>query len=308
MKTAFGFVIITVSANARQPRAPAGETYFYSGSCTMRKLLISVCAALLICAFCGCSTDEYDDVVVNMHTPTATEVYVPVPTTLPGPTSAPTYAAPTGSSGDPAATGAAPDVTPLDIEPDYSVFDDAAFIGNSTFEGLYRYGVITHGVFFTKVGLNVLTVFTAHTDKGTVPIIDELRNGTYGKVILMFGENELGWPSPLSYIQKYEELVDAVWERQPDAEIYIVAMPPVSAGYSDGSSKGVNNATIQNFNAMMEDLAVRRGCHYIDVPKELMTYDGVLPNEASGDGLHLNLQYARYWADHICLCVMGVYD
>ena len=45
-------------------------------------------------------------------------------------------------------------------EPDYSVFDNSVFVGNSVFEGLYRYGVITHGKFMTKVGLNILSVYT----------------------------------------------------------------------------------------------------------------------------------------------------
>ena len=275
----------------------------------MRKLLLLVCVAAALFCFVGCGSGDYEELVINIHTPSATEVFVPVPTLVPGSTPAPTAEPVPGATEGPSSTGGlAPTHAPYAVEPDYTVFDDAAFVGNSTFEGLYRYGVITHGVFYTKVGLNVLTVFTAHTDKGTVPIIDELRNGTYGKVILMFGENELGWPSPKAYIDKYEELVDAVWERQPDTEIYIVAMPPVSAGYTDSNYVGVNNTNIQNFNAMMEDLAYRRGCHYIDVPQELMTFDGALPNEASGDGLHLNLQYARYWADHICLSVMGVFD
>ena len=277
----------------------------------MKKYLLVFCAALLAASFglCGCGgLVEYDDTPLTLYTPASTEVYQPVPTMAPGSTAAPADSeSPVQPSGA-AATGMPVPTEASSVTPDYTVFDDAALIGNSTFEGLYRYGVITHGTFFTKVGLNVLTVHTASTDRGTVPIIDELNGRTFGKVILMFGENELGWPSPQSFIEKYEELLDAVWLRQPDTEIYIVAMPPVSHGYSSTSVSGVNNTNIQNFNAMMEDLAERRGCHYVDVPAALMTYDGELPDEASGDGLHLNLQYARYWADHICLCVMGVYD
>ncbi len=242
------------------------------------------------------------DPVITIGTPRPS-VIVPVPTAVPGTTPTPTPEVTAEPSLGPGVTP-----TSAPTEPDYTVFDDAAFIGNSTFEGLYRYGIITHGTFFTKVGLNVLTVHTATTQTGTVPIIDELWNGTYNKVLLMFGENELGWPSPASFIQKYSELLDAVWVRQPQAEIYIVAMPPVSKAVSDSSTVGVTNSNIQNFNAMLRDLAIQRGCHYIGVPSELVTVDGALPDEASGDGIHLNLQYARYWADHICLCVMGVID
>lgn len=271
----------------------------------MKVIYRAMCAALalIIALFAaGCANvDKNDGVVVDIYTPQP-QVIVPVPTVVGG-TVAPDVSSTPQIS-------APPDVTasPVPTEPDYTVFDDAAFLGNSTFEGLYRYGIITHGTFYTKVGLNVLTVHTATTTTGTVPIIDELNNGTYAKVLLMFGENELGWPSPSTFIEKYSELLDAVWQRQPNAEIYIVAMPPVSASVSSTSTTGVTNDNIQNFNAMLKDLAVRRGCGYISVPKELYTFDGVLPAEASSDGIHLNLQYARYWADHICLTVMGVID
>ena len=277
----------------------------------MKKLIIILClAAFAACAaFAGCSTTQSSDPGIVLYTPDATEVIKPVPTTIPGSTLAPTEA-PVTTEGAPVVNSEEaqqPEGTPQAVTPDYSVFDDAALLGNSTFEGLFRFGVVTHGDFYTKVGLNVLTVHTASTDRGTKPIIDELYNKPYAKVVLMFGENELGWPSPLSFIQKYEELLDAVWLRLPDTEIYIVAMPPVSKNYGGGTT-GVNNVNIQNYNAMMKDLADRRGCHYITVPNALMTVDGALPDAASSDGLHLNLQYARYWADHICLSVMGVYD
>ena len=168
----------------------------------MKRLFYIASAALLllgIMIFAGC-TGGGQDIVINLYTPSATEINIPVPTLVPGSSPAPTPE-PTLAPDDPNYSAEpTPEGTP--IVPDYSVLDDAALIGNSTFEGLYRFGVITHGTFFTKVGLNVLTVHTASTEHGTVPIIDELWNGHYNKVLLMFGENELGWPSPSSYIQK----------------------------------------------------------------------------------------------------------
>ncbi|MBO4562802.1 MAG: hypothetical protein J5772_04240 [Clostridia bacterium] len=272
----------------------------------MKKLisiLLAVSAILGAVMLTGCrGTGHHSTVDIYTPVPEVTSVVRPVPTDVPDFTPAPTEeptAVPTESS-------ATATPLPTGTEPDQSVFDDAAFVGNSIFEGLYRFGIITHGDFFTKVGLNVNTVYTDTTATGTVPIIDELSAKDYGKVYLLLGQNELGWPSYTTFIQKYSDLLDAVWERQPGARIFIVALPPVTKEYSDGSTNGVNISNITRMNGMLEDLAQRRGATFIEIPDELYDSAGYLPDDASSDGIHLNLKYDRIWADHICLRTMGV--
>ena len=43
----------------------------------------------------------------------------------------------------------------------------------------------------------------------------------YGKVYIMLGINELGWPYVDVFAEKYAEMVRAVRDAQPDAQIYI---------------------------------------------------------------------------------------
>jgi lysophospholipase L1-like esterase len=147
---------------------------------------------------------------------------------------------------------------------------------------------------------------TDHADGSSVPIIDELKKGDCGKVIILLGTNELGWPSYPTFIQRYSNLLDAVWERQPNARIYICGLPPVTKKTDDKNSNGINNANIRRMNGMLEELAGTRGASYIDLPAELYDSNNCLPAEASSDGIHLNLKYDRIWADHITLKVMGV--
>ena len=124
---------------------------------------------------------------------------------------------------------------------------------------------------------------------------------------MMFGENELGWPDLNLFINKYEQLCRDVWKKQPGAKLFITGIPPVSAAKSASSTTGVTNENIQLYNAQLADLCARtEGVYFISVPEALMTSNGALPAEASGDGLHLNMTYSRYWADHICLTVMSV--
>lgn len=192
--------------------------------------------------------------------------------------------------------------------PDYSVFDKSAFVGNSIFEGLYRYGVITHGKFFTKVGLNILSVYTDTTTTGTVPVINELDNGDYESIIIMFGQNELGWPNVDSFIAHYSDFIDDVRAKQPAAKLFLTGLPPFSKAKSDeGGSSGLTNERVHLYNGKIEQLAQSKNCYYISVPDAMMDSTGALPDEATSDGIHLNLNYSKIWADHICLTVMSAH-
>lgn len=280
----------------------------------MKRLVSIIIIAAVALTLAGCRGSGGQ--VVDIRTPVPDPVVVDLPTDVPEVTPAPT-AAPTEVPTEPPATEQPTEQateqaqTPAPTqasgtEPDQSVFDDAVFIGNSIFEGLYRFGIITHGRFYTKVGLNVNSVMTDHAEGSSVPVIDELNEGEVGKVIILLGTNELGWPSFPTFIQKYSDLLDAVWQRQPKAKIYVTALPPVTKQTSDTSTVGITNSNIVRMNSMLEELAGRKGAIFIDVPSSLYDESGALPADASSDGIHLNLKYDRLWADHITLRVMGV--
>lgn len=296
----------------------------------MKKLIAAAvfCAAALALAGCGKNDPS---VIIDIYTPepVTTSPVVDVPTDVPdfteeptqaptevpteAPTPAPTEeatAAPTENAGEDTPTEkptekptAAPTQKPG--EPDQSVFDDAVFVGNCEFEGLYQFGVITHGKFFAKVGLNINTVYTDHVNGSTIPVIDEIGNGSYGKAILLFGQNELGWPSLTTFIQKYSDFIDDVREKQPGVKVYLTGMTPIGKKAED-ESKGITLANVNKLNGMIEELAQRRGAVFIEAPAEMYDEHGYLVDGASSDGIHLNLAYDRIWADHITLKVMGL--
>ena len=176
-------------------------------------------------------------------------------------------------------------------------------MGNSIFEGLYYFGIIKKGKFLTQVGLNVSTVYTKKMDGSDVTVINELKKAEYGKVIINFGTNELGWPSQNTFFNKYSKLIDDVREMQPDAAIFIVGILPVTKKYNDGKGQenGITNDRAIKANERLEELASgKEGCYYIDVPDEMYDKNGCLPADSSPDGVHLNLAFDRIWAAHIC--------
>lgn len=180
-----------------------------------------------------------------------------------------------------------------------SVFDDAAFVGNSLIDDLYTYGGAGNADFYFRIGLTVKTVFTKPTATGSVPVIDELNNKSYGKVLLMFGENELGWSYPSVFIEEYGKVIDGVRQRQPNATIYIQSILPVSKAASQKNQNQVNNTRINQYNAMLKDLAKEKGVVYLDVASVMKDSQGNLPDDAAPDGVHPNKKYCLKWLDYL---------
>lgn len=230
----------------------------------------------------------------------------PTPTPAPTPTVRPSAdVTPVHTSSNPGGYTPSPIFTPFPGgTADQSVFDNCAFVGNSLFEALHAYGVVTHGSFFTTVGLNINTVYTETSTHGSIPVIDELNTGSYIGVMLMFGQNELGWPDINVFIRKYADLIRDVKSRQPNARVFVTGMPPITKALSDRNEGGITNENISYINSLLEILASQFGyCRYIAVPSGMYDASGALPSAASGDGIHLNMTYSRIWAEYICLSV-----
>lgn len=177
---------------------------------------------------------------------------------------------------------------------------NAAMLGNSYLYGFDTYSVLPETDCFYRVGLNVRTVFTETMIDGEVPVIEELKNDKeYDEVLLMFGENELGWPNEQAFLDGYSEIIDTVREYQPKATIYVQSMLPVSKEVSDKNKDGINNKTIRERNEKLEALAEEKDAVYLDVASIVEDDNGDLPEDAATDGIHPNISYYRQWADFL---------
>ena len=96
--------------------------------------------------------------------------------------------------------------------------------------------------------------------------------------------------------EQYRELLDALLEACPDAEIYIESELPVTK--RSASSWGINNKTIRQFNERVKAMAEEYGLEYLDI-YSAYDYHGGLKEELSEDGVHLKTAAYSYWADII---------
>lgn len=190
---------------------------------------------------------------------------------------------------------------PVQIKP-ADDFSDAVFIGDSRTEGLMIYTGLHTATFYTATGLMVNTAQTKpvigleNGAKGTV--LDALRQHSFGRVYIMLGINELGWPYGEQFKGEYTKLIRAVKEIQPQAQIYIQSILPVSQKKSEGDSI-YNNMNVRKFNGWIQEVAAQENATFLNVSEAVQDAQGNLPEGASSDGIHLTKEYCRIWLEYL---------
>lgn len=187
------------------------------------------------------------------------------------------------------------------VKADY--FSDAVFLGDSRTEGLIINTGLSEATFYGGKGLMVDSVFTEKIvklpgSKAKVTPIKALGKKEFNKVYIMFGVNELGWPYEDVFSERYTKLIKKVKKLQPDADIYVQSILPVSKE-KETKDKVYNNKKIRRFNKLIKDMAEKEEVYYLDTASAVKNKDNVLPVAASSDGVHLNKEYCIKWLDYL---------
>lgn len=180
-------------------------------------------------------------------------------------------------------------------------FSDVVFLGDSRTEGFHLYSGLQEGQYLYAVGATVASVFdkaTEQTDAGKVPMLDALAKMECGKVYVMLGVNELGWPRTETYYNQYGKLIDRIRQDHPDAEVVIQSLLPVSA-VQEAKGTYVNNERIAAYNDILLQLAEEKNCPYLNVAEAVTGEDGCLKPELTSDGIHLNKAGCAVWLDYL---------
>ena len=177
---------------------------------------------------------------------------------------------------------------------------NVAFIGNSRTQAFLMYTGLKDVTDYTNIGLMVDTAITKKfitNQKGEkITILEDLKTKNIDTIYIMLGINELGWVYSNIFIQKYEELINKIKEIKPNCEIIIQSIIPVTKTKSDSDSI-YNNNRIKEYNALIKEMANRKGIQYINLGPALVDENGNLPENASPDGIHLNKEYCLKWLE-----------
>lgn len=180
-------------------------------------------------------------------------------------------------------------------------FRDSVFIGNSLTEGLQVAGGVSTAKYLAVKSLSVTDaikkpVIGSGSNKKSIP--EALSQTECKKIFVMFGVNELGWPYPKIFGERYEKLLNKLKETQPEATIYVQSILPCAKWLGD-QDKECSKKNIEAFNKVIEEAAKKAGCEYLDVGPAVAGKDGYLPEEAAVDGMHLKRAYNRKWISYI---------
>lgn len=185
-------------------------------------------------------------------------------------------------------------------------FDDAVFLGDSRTDGLRLYSGLQHGTFLCATGATVESVFnkSVETVVGKMPLLDALATLECGKVYIMLGVNELGWNGTQTFREQSTKLIQRIQADHPEAEIVIQSILPVSAK-KDAEGRYVNNARIDEYNQVWQELAYELDVSYLNVAEGIAGEDGLLPSDLCFDGVHLNQAGCRMWLDYLRTHAVG---
>lgn len=191
---------------------------------------------------------------------------------------------------------AGPDLTEQE-EMDDSFFENAAILGNSLVEGLRMYSDMHSLQYFSAKSVSVYSAM--HTKDA------QMHDGTYGtlvqalcqeqhdKIYIELGTNELG--NEVDYfIERYADMLDTIMEAEPEAEIYILSVMPITKHKSESNSV-YNMDRVKLYNEALYQLADEKQVHYMDLCSAFVGEDGYLPWDYSGDGIHIHAPYYEIW-------------
>ena len=184
---------------------------------------------------------------------------------------------------------------------DMSYFEDALFVGDSRSEGFKLYAEVDKATYYVYRGLSVETVNTKEVipgpDGSKQTVVKALENKEFGKVYVMLGINELGWPNRDVFIEKYGKLIDAIKKNNPDAIVYVQSILPVSA--KKASDPVYNNENVDSFNELIKAMTVEKEVFYVNSAEAVSDETGALAADASTDGIHLSKNYCMLWRDYL---------
>lgn len=185
-------------------------------------------------------------------------------------------------------------------------FSDACFIGDSRTLGLGLNCDKAQADFYASQGLNISSALTDQVielqngNMGTV--LEAVAQKEYKRIFVMFGINELGWPYPENFVEKYEELIEGIKAAQPNASIYVQSILPVAASAVNNDAV-FTNENINAFNAYVEQAANETGVNYLDINGYFKDNSGMLPEDAAADGIHFVRAYCLKWIDLLAYLV-----
>lgn len=183
-----------------------------------------------------------------------------------------------------------PDLAEREAAPE-GFFSNSAMLGNSLAQGMQIYSGLG------DLGMSFFC-YQSITVNSADEYVTQLCQRQYDRVYIEYGINEI-YMEPSAFAEAYGRIIERIRAAMPEAEIYVMAVTPVTAARSAGGS--FTMARIRAFNTALYALAEEMECWYLDCCESLCDDTGYLVGSYAGwDGSpHLDVSGYRAWADVI---------
>ena len=187
-------------------------------------------------------------------------------------------------------------------------FNTVTFAGDSIASGLGIYSTgynNAHYATYVSAGVqtfvNNVSVKNAVTGTTETPLETIVSSQPDYLYILVGTNNLVVQGSEDSFLAYYERLIDMLREQlDPGVKFYIQAIPGVQEDVV-ASKPGLDNTRIATVNDLLANMALRKGCYYINIREALTNpADGSqIDDYATKDGVHFNAAGYHAWADYL---------
>lgn len=196
-----------------------------------------------------------------------------------------------------------PATNPSEAAKDY--FSDAAFIGDSVSMALRNRclstGKLPGATFFVRGSYGSGhavndTMLLTHQGIEMKPE-DAIRAAGVKKVFIMLGMNDLNIYGLEGTIENWENMTKRILDKNPGVQIIVQSMTPIVTGSEAGK---LNNPTIDEYNGMLIDFALKHNFAYIDTASNMKdATNGLNTSYCSDNYVHLSDAGVDVWVEKL---------
>lgn len=185
-------------------------------------------------------------------------------------------------------------------------FNTATFLGDSITEGMAIYdtgytnaqvrGYRSSGPQII-VNNSVVHDYARNVDEAA---LDAVVASQPDFLYVLFGTNALtSQGGEDSFIAYYDKMIEVLQQNLPGVAIYIQAIPGVQETVVQ-SKPGLDNMRIQGVNNRLANIALVRGCYFVNIQEALTYPDGSqIDDYQTNDGIHMNPSGYAAWAEYL---------
>ena len=187
-----------------------------------------------------------------------------------------------------------------------SYFDTVTFLGDSITSGLGIYDTgLKNAHYVAYIGAGPSSVVNNGSFNNAVTHVSETPLETLvasapDRLYILFGTNSLVTQgNEESFIAYYDRMIDILREQLPGVVFYMQAIPGVQEWVRD-SKPGLDNDRIRIVNNLLANLALRKGCYFVNIAETLNNADGSQIDEYEvKDGIHLQPSGYGAWVEYL---------